>query len=265
MTMPVLFLSHGGGPLPLLGDPGHQPMLDAFADIRQSLPNPKTILLISAHWEAESFTLYDSQDPGLLYDYYNFPPESYEISYPTKGNPALAHQLADDLKAAGFDIDLEGERGFDHGMFVPLKLLWPDADIPTIQLSLRQDMDPAAHLALGEALQTCRRDGVMVIGSGFTFHNLDAMFKDRSPESRQQANAFADWLGDLLCGEEASPEHRHAGLESWSAAPGARFCHPREEHLLPLHVCLGAANNKAAAQQWRMQLMHYPAQCFLWA
>ncbi len=245
----IVFLSHGGGPLPLLGDPGHAPLVQALQDMAARLPRPKAILVISAHWEEARPTLTAAAAPELLYDYYGFPPESYAIRYPCPGAPALAQQLHSVLQGADLAPALDPQRGLDHGVFVPLKILYPQADIPCLQLSLLRSLDPAAHLQMGQALRNADLRDVLVIGSGFSFHNMRAFFSPDTPETRAMNLAFEAWLQDT-CGNPAlSPAQRRNRLLHWEQAPHARYCHPREEHLLPLLVCQGLAEGPCVEQR----------------
>jgi aromatic ring-opening dioxygenase catalytic subunit (LigB family) len=191
--------------------------------------------VISAHWEERVPTVMTSSAPPMFYDYYGFPAASYQIKWPAPGDPALAKRVQDLLGAAGFQSATDSERGFDHGTFVPLKLTYPDAEIPTVQLSLKAGLDPAEHLAIGRALAPLRDEGVFIIGSGMTFHNLRAF---RDPRSQPVAETFDAWLRDAATAEAAERD-RH--LVEWAGAPAARAAHPREEHLIPLMVVAGAA------------------------
>lgn len=238
----VLFISHGGGPMPLLGDPGHREMVDRLTELADELQKPSAILVISAHWEASVPTITSSANPQLIYDYYGFPPEAYAIEYPCPGEPRLANQVCRVLEQAGIPARLDDQRGFDHGLFVPLKLMYPEADIPCIQLSLVDSLDAGVHLAIGRALQALEYDNLMVIGSGFSFHNMRAFFSAETPEIRARNEAFEDWLEETCTDTNLRESERAERLADWDQAPHARFCHPREEHLLPLHVCYGLAN-----------------------
>jgi aromatic ring-opening dioxygenase catalytic subunit (LigB family) len=173
----------------------------------------------------------------MYYDYYGFPPESYQIQWPAPGNPRLASRVQELLRAAGFRTAADPNRGFDHGTFVPLKLAYPDADVPTVQLSLMRELDPEEHIAMGRALAPLREEGVFIIGSGMTFHNL-RLLRDRGANASSEA--FDWWLRETAT---LDPEERDRGLAQWSRAPSARLAHPREEHLLPLMVVAGAAGN----------------------
>ncbi len=238
--MPVAFLPHGGGPWPFV-DLGftNKEEFDGLAGYLRnvrSLPKtpPKALLVVSAHWEESVPTLMTSARPPMLYDYYGFPPASYEVQWPAPGDPALASRVRELLGAAGFPTGSDPRRGFDHGTFVPLKLTYPDADVPTVQLSLQRGLDPAAHLAMGRALAPLRDEGVFIVGSGMTYHNLRAF----GPRSAPVAEAFDAWLREAAT---ADPAQRDQLLTEWSHAPMARAAHPREEHLLPLRVIAGAA------------------------
>ncbi|MGR9037311.1 MAG: DODA-type extradiol aromatic ring-opening family dioxygenase [Gammaproteobacteria bacterium] len=262
-TGTVIYLSHGGGPLPLLGDPGHQEMLSVFAKMSAFLNKPSSILVISAHWEENQPTITSGSFPGLIYDYYGFPKESYAIGYPAPGNPSLAHKIFSLLQNQGIAARLDDQRGFDHGLFVPLKIFYPDAGIPCVQLSLVNSLQPDEHIRLGKALAELSADNVMIIGSGFSFHNLKAFFAPTTQEAKAMNKAFEQWLVDTCSSpllDKAEREHR---LVNWLSAPGARYCHPREEHLLPLHVCYGAAGS-AARHVFRFEVMGKMASAFLW-
>lgn len=264
MQQPVLFVSHGGGPLPLLGDPGHAEMLRAFASIRtvlHDLPAPRALLYISAHWESEPVGLTAAPDPGLYYDYYGFPDASYQIQYPVKGSLPVCREIADVLKDAGINVMPDEQRGLDHGVFVPGLLLYPQADIPTLQLSLHPSLDPQFHLSVGRALRVLRDEGVLIIGSGFSFHNMRAFFGPADLAVDKANLDFECWLQETV--ELSDTDQREQRMLEWSAAPGARLSHPREEHLLPLHVCLAAAA-APASQQWHFSVLGRQGSCYLW-
>jgi aromatic ring-opening dioxygenase catalytic subunit (LigB family) len=241
MRMPVVYIPHGGGPWPFVEMGLSKQDVDTLAGylrgLRTDLPAPKALLVISAHWEADVPTVMTAAQPPMLYDYYGFPPASYEIQWPAPGSPDLAARVRSLLDAAGIASAEDSTRGFDHGTFIPLKLTYPDANIPTIQLSLNGSLDPATHIAIGRALAPLRDEGVLIIGSGMSFHNLRAIF-GRDPKSAAMSDAFDAWLGETVTGDAAS---RDARLTEWTKAPAARACHPREEHLLPLMVIAGAA------------------------
>lgn len=260
----ILYISHGGGPMPLLGDPDHREMVDRLVEIAGKLKKPSAILVISAHWEASVPTITAGNSPALIYDYYGFPPESYQIQYPAPGEPELAASIHKTLETAGIKARLDEQRGFDHGLFVPLKLMYPQADIPCVQLSLVDSLDPEAHLEMGRALRALDYENLLVIGSGFSFHNMRAFFAPETEEIKAANQGFEDWLEETAASELLTEEERYARLLHWEKAPYARFCHPREEHLLPLHVCYGmagrACDEHIAARILRKQsgLFHWP-------
>jgi len=263
LTPKVLFLSHGGGPLPLLGDAAHADMLTLIEHIRQRIEKPQAIILVSAHWEESVATLTSGANPPLFYDYYGFPPESYELTYPAPGNPMLAEKIHASLQAAGIEASLDSARGFDHGLFVPLKLLLPDADVPCVELSLLSSLDAAQHILLGRALAEHAGKDALVVGSGFTFHNMHAFFASPPEQANTLNRAFDTWLTETLCSAELSEQQREQRLIAWERAPGARFCHPREEHLLPLHVCYGAAGGPPI-EAWSIEVIGKRTGFFLW-
>lgn len=259
----ALFVSHGGGPLPLLGDPGHAEMVSCLRTIAQTIPRPSAIVVVSAHWEAPVATVTSGERPALIYDYSGFPPESYEIQYPCPGNPPLAHAIVERLREAGIAAAADDRRGFDHGLFVPLKLLYPEADIPCVQLSLIEGLDPEAHIALGRALQPLADPSLLLIGTGFTFHNMRAFFATDTEQSRTANRAFEQWLVDTCCSGTISEEERIRRLIEWESAPYARYCQPREEHLMPLHVCYGFAG-AACSKAYRLKILNKETSMFLW-
>jgi 4,5-DOPA dioxygenase extradiol len=240
----VVYFSHGGGPLPILGDPGHKAMVDFMRHLPSQLGNPDAILVISAHWEEKEATLLGGKTPPMFYDYYGFPAKAYEITYPAPGSPDLADRIADLLDQHGIPSRIDAKRGFDHGLFIPLKLMYPQADIPSLQLSLLRGLDPAAHIALGKALRALMQENILVIGSGFSFHNM-GVFSWQGTDAPDPANdAFQNWLIETCTGGMPQSE-REGRLVEWDKAPAARYCHPREEHLMPLHVCFGLADGPA--------------------
>lgn len=237
----VLCIPHGGGPLPLMGDPSHSKMVEYLRGTEDALGRPEAIVVVSAHWECDRPSLTAGASPELIYDYGGFPPETYQLSYPAPGSPGLASDIATMLTTAGFDPQLDPDRGFDHGVFVPLLLMYPDATIPVIQLSMLSSLDPDAHITMGEALAPLADRNVLVLGSGFTFHNMNAFGSGSDQAGADPENeAFEQWLVETCTSRALTENERRDRLVNWNEAPGARWCHPREEHLLPLHVCYGA-------------------------
>lgn len=239
--LPTVFLPHGGGPWPFVevgfGDPAENDALRRYLEGVRAVPKtaPKALLVISAHWEERVPTVMTSPKPPLYFDYYGFPEESYRLTWPAPGEPTLAARVQDLLGKAGFKTASDAQRGFDHGTFVPLKLAYPNADLPTVQLSLKVGLDPAEHLAMGRALAPLRDEGVFIVGSGMTFHNMRGFM---NPQALPLSEQFDAWLRQTAT--LPGPE-RSARLRAWAQAPQARTCHPREEHLLPLMVVVGAA------------------------
>lgn len=262
-TMPVVYVAHGGGPLPLLGDPEHQELTKYLKQFASRFEAPKAILVITAHWESDPVRVTANPSPTMLFDYYGFPPESYQFSYPAAGDPALAKQIVDALLSDGIDAELDLQRGFDHGTFVPLMLMYPHAKIPVVQMSLCAGLNPSQHIAIGKALTNLPSQGILVVGSGLSFHNMRAFFSADSSKT-QRSRVFDKWLIDTLCLPELSPAERFSRLASWDKAPEARFCHPREEHLLPLHVCTGVATGTAATHDFSAMLFGTAVSGFLW-
>jgi aromatic ring-opening dioxygenase catalytic subunit (LigB family) len=214
----------------------------SLVDIRRQVGiRPKAVLVVSGHWEAQDFLLSSGAAPGMIYDYGGFPPHTYQISYPAPGEPALARHAAQLLEAAGFEAGLDPARGFDHGTFSMLYPIYPQADMPVVQLSVRQDLDPLAHIDAGRALAPLRDEGVLIVGSGLSFHNL----RQFGPAGQAASHQFDDWLRHVLL--DLAPKERMDALLRWSEAPSARQAHPREDHLIPLMVALGAAQGEPAA------------------
>lgn len=259
----ILFLSHGGGPLPLLGDEGHTEMVACLQKITSKIPKPSAILVISAHWEETIPTITSGAQPPLIYDYYGFPAESYSIEYPCAGEPILAQKTYEVLTNAGIEARLDEQSGFDHGLFVPLKIMYSLADIPCIQLSLVKSLDPLTHINMGKALQGLNWDNLLVIGSGFSFHNMRAFFAPETKESKEQNISFDNWLVDTCSNPFIDEKERNKRLAQWEKAPFARYCHPREEHLLPLHVCYGVAGT-CCSEYFQLQILHKQSSMYLW-
>jgi len=243
-TLPTYFISHGGGPWPWIPR-----MREMFAPLETSLKQmvadfgeaPKAILMISGHWEEDDVGIMGASRPPMLYDYYGFPPETYEITYGAPGAPDLAARTQQLLAAKNIPAKIDTARGFDHGLFAPMAVMYPEADMPIFQVSMLKSYDPEAHLAIGRALRPLRDEGVMIIGSGLSFHNLRLMRGDpRGPAASAQFDA---WLYEAMM---AAPEARRDAVLHWDQAPAARLAHQEEDHLIPLFVALGAAEEAKA-------------------
>ncbi|MEO0400683.1 MAG: class III extradiol ring-cleavage dioxygenase [Pseudomonadota bacterium] len=240
--MTIMFFPHGGGPLPLMNHDGHANMIRFLQEFPNTVAKPDAIVVIGAHWEEPTVSITASPAPPMLYDYYGFPPETYEIKYSSPGAPALAGRIAELLRNAGVDSRLDKERGYDHSVFVPLMLMYPDADIPCIEISLHDSLDAEMHVRIGKALSSLRSENILVLGSGFSFHNMRVMLSKRGDAVDPHNEAFEDWLAETLQSPDLDNAERERRLINWEeSAPHARYCHPREEHLLPLQVCYGMA------------------------
>lgn len=238
MRQPSFFIPHGGGPCFFMDDPrGVWTGMGAFLhSLPSTLPEaPRAILVVSGHWETDGFAFTGAERPTLIYDYYNFPPQTYALRYDAPGAPALASRAATLLSQAGLKAAVDPARGLDHGVFVPLKVALPEADIPVVEMSVDRNLDPALHLAAGRALGVLRDEGVVILGSGMSFHNMRGY---GDPHFTEPSQAFDTWLTDAIVLDGPA---RADALEDWEAAPAARLSHPEAEHLLPLMVAAGAA------------------------
>ncbi|MEJ1960584.1 MAG: class III extradiol ring-cleavage dioxygenase [Gammaproteobacteria bacterium] len=250
MKLPTLFISHGGGPWPFMND-----RIEDFAGtftylqgLPATLPEPPAaVLSVSGHWEEPQFTVATSEHPPMVYDYYGFPEHTYRIKYPAPGSRAVASRVAQLLGAAGIPINQDAERGFDHGTFVPLAVMYPQAQVPVVSLSLRSNLSASEHLRMGAALAPLRDEGVLIVGSGLSYHNLRAlrMAATAGPASDQ----FEAWLTAAV--SDPSPSSRAQKLSQWDQAPAARLAHPREDHLIPLMVAAGAAGESLGRLDFR--------------
>lgn len=259
----IIYICHGAGPLPLLGADGHEDMIHSLKEMASGLPKPDAVILISAHWEQPTPTITGGAWPPLFYDYYGFPEQAYKIEYPAPGNPELAREIHSRFLEHGMTPVMDNDRGFDHGLFVPLKIMYPEADIPCIQISLLNNLDPAAHILTGEALAGLPLAKTLVIGSGFSFHNMQAFFTPSTPESQTKNESFELWLRETCTDTTLTETERKDRLTNWTSAPSARYCHPREEHLLPLHVCYGIAG-RPAEQCVEMTVIGKKTSAFIW-
>ena len=241
---PSLFIPHGGGPCFFMewtmGPPDTwDRMADWLRGFAATLPKrPAAVVVISGHWEESVFAVTSAARPPLIYDYYGFPEHTYDLTYPAPGSPALAHRIVAMLTRAGLPSHADDQRGFDHGVFIPFKLMFPDADIPIVQVSLHTNLDPALHLEVGHALAPLRKEGVLIVGSGMSYHNMRG-FGD--PRSRPDSDVFDTWLTSAVAQTDAGS--RNEALRNWASAPAARVAHPREEHLIPLMVVAGASSD----------------------
>lgn len=255
-----IFLSHGPGPLFCL-EPGgtrgadkNSPAAETFRTMASRWPKPDAIVIISAHWETKKgqpLRVTSNAQPGLIYDYYGFPEESYKLTYPAPGSPELANEIVSLLKADNIDCVADDERGFDHGVFIPLLLLYPQADIPVVALSLSGNLDPEFHVRVGTALSSLSAKKVLIIGSGEATHNMGDMdFGARPGFETPTTAAVNHWLTTTMTADNISPAQRREKLVNWEKdmAPFGRKAHPREEHFLPLHVAAGAARCQKAVE-----------------
>ncbi|KAH7081024.1 Extradiol ring-cleavage dioxygenase, class III enzyme, subunit B [Paraphoma chrysanthemicola] len=247
---PVISLSHGGGPMPLLGDPSHREITNS---LKTKVPKilklgtseaPKAIILVTAHWSTGKVTISSGSKHDLLYDYYGFPPESYEIKHNAPGSPEIADEVEKALKEAGIECEKDAERGWDHGVFVPMKLIDPSAKVPIVQLSVLASESPAQSYAIGQALASLRTQNIAIVGSGFaTFHNLRLMFSGAAstPDFKKQNTEWSEAVTDAALTSDV--EGRAGKFEDWRKWPNAYTMHPRggAEHFLPLIVAAGAA------------------------
>lgn len=246
--LPTYFISHGGGPWPWIKDqmPGDLSRLESSL---QAIPieldtDPRAVLVISGHWEEPEFTVQTNPNPPMLYDYGGFPEFTYHLSYPAPGAPAVAARVGELLGGAGITTRFDDQRGFDHGVFTPLFVAYPAADVPILQLSIKQGYDPAAHLATGRALAPLRDEGVLIVGSGLSYHNLRAF----GPAGAQASREFDHWLGATLI--DAPRDERTRLLLAWDQAPSARASHPTADHLIPLMVAVGAAEREQGVRTY---------------
>jgi len=241
MTLPSLFLSHGAPTLPLTDTPAR-----AFlSQIGRTLEKPKAILVVSAHWETETPAVNAVAHNETIHDFYGFPRALYDMKYPAPGAPELATEIAATLRAAGFDCAIDKQRGLDHGAWVPLLLMYPQADIPVLQLSVQPHLGPLHHLRVGLALASLRQKGVLIIGSGSFTHDLSE-FRGHGPNDAAPdwVNSFADWFHAALTKNQTS-----ALIDYRRQAPFAVKNHPTEEHLLPLYTAFGAAGDEVQAER----------------
>jgi aromatic ring-opening dioxygenase catalytic subunit (LigB family) len=250
MRLPTYFVSHGGGPWPWMDGPyrrQYDQLEASLSGIVSELgAKPRALLVISGHWEEDRFTVQAAEAPGMVYDYGGFPPHTYQIRYASPGAPDVARRVEALLGAAGIPAARDAQRGYDHGTFVPLYSMYPEADVPVLQLSIRSGYDPEQHLAVGRALAPLRDEGVLILASGLSYHNLRLF----GPGAKAPSEAFDAWLAQSLA---LPSRERTQALEEWDRAPAARVAHPREDHFIPLLVAAGAAESEAAERVYHEQ------------
>ena len=253
--LPAMFIPHGAGPCFFMDwTIGPADTWEPLAEFLRSFDHlvgsrPDAVVVVSGHHEGDVVEIGSCPRPPMLFDYYGFPDHTYELSYPAPGSPALAGRVGELLDAVGIDHRFDPDRGFDHGVFVPFLLMYPDAEIPVVQVSLRSDLDAYFHLGLGEALTPLRDEGVLIVGSGLSYHNMSAF---RTSHAVRDSRIFDDWL-DAAC--TAKPSTRQSKLANWDQAPAARAAHPRQEHLMPLMVVAGAARHDIGRTVFRDTVM----------
>jgi aromatic ring-opening dioxygenase catalytic subunit (LigB family) len=241
--LPTYFISHGGGPWPYIPE-----MRSMFRYLEASLirmvhdlrEEPRAVLVVSGHWTEPEPKITSNPQPPMVYDYSGFPPYTYQVQYPAPGDPVLAAQTQQLLRDAGFAASLDPAQGYDHGTFTPLVIMYPEANVPVIQLSLKAGYDPAEHLAMGRAIARLRDENVLIVGSGLSYHNMRAM----GPAGEHASKTFDAWLQQTLL--QSTGKARTQKLIEWANAPAARQAHPREDHLIPLLIAAGAAEDEPA-------------------
>jgi aromatic ring-opening dioxygenase catalytic subunit (LigB family) len=264
--LPTLYIPHGGGPCFFMdwtmgpADTWHkmeawlrQLGASIYSDHDQNQQHkPDAIVVFSAHWENDVVTINSSAQPPLYFDYYNFPPHTYELTYPAPGHPELASTIENLLSVASIPCRQDAKHGFDHGVFIPFLLIYPEADIPIVQVSLTTSLDPAEHIALGRALAPLREQNILLVGSGLSYHNMSALMDGPGSSASTESLAFDRWLS-AVC--EAAPQERNKSLAEWKSAPSAQQAHPREEHLIPLMVMAGAGGEDSGKTIFKDQVL----------
>jgi aromatic ring-opening dioxygenase catalytic subunit (LigB family) len=253
VRQPTFFISHGGGPWPWIPEMKIQftRTVNWLSGLPKTLPEkPKAILSVSGHWEESEFTVSTAKMPPMIYDYGGFPEHTYQIKYPAQGSPEFAKEVRALLTKAGIQNQEDPGHGFDHGTFVPLYLMYPNADIPVLSLSMKSNYDPQEHLDMGRALQPLRDQGVLIVGSGLSYHNMRGF---RTPGADSVSKQFGKWLADTVV--TPNPKDRDQRLLHWEDAPAARLAHPREDHLIPLMVVAGAAGEDPGYDEFTDHVM----------
>lgn len=260
--MPALFIPHGGGPCFFMDwDPKNEwdKMANYLRNIASRLPaQPKAVVMVSAHWIQSEVTVTSASHPEMIFDYHGFPAHTYELRYPAPGEPGLAEKLVHLLKTAGIQARTNETRGYDHGMFIPMLLMFPEANIPVIQMSLTKTLNPEEHIAIGQALESLRDEGVLIVGSGMSFHNMRGY---GDPRYGPISDIFDTWLTQSV---ESDPDTRNKLLAHWEDAPSASQCHPpeAEEHLIPLMVVSGAAGQDKGVKAFTDRVMQTTISAF---
>ncbi len=256
--LPSVYIPHGGGPWNVMEDDfgpdsgyaGLRRYLEALGQAYRT--RAKALLVVSAHWEEPRPTVHFGAKPGMLYDYGGFPDFTYSLTWPSPGSPELAARVAELLGQAGFATAREEKRGYDHGTFVPMMVAFPEASLPVAQLSLVSGLDPETHFRMGQALEPLRSEGVLIVCSGMSYHNMRG-FMSGDPRVEETSRVFDAWLSRTVA--LADPEARHKALVDWKKAPGALECHPRSEHLVPLFVAAGAGGSDPGRQDYSGRLL----------
>jgi len=258
----IIYFSHGGGPLPILDDPSHDKMIQFMKNLPCKIKRPDSIIVISAHWEEDIITIQSGSEPDIMYDYYGFPEAAYSIKYPCKGERDLALKIAGLFRKNGIVYRLDDNKPYDHGSYIPLKMMYPNADIPVLQISLHHNLDPSTHLNIGKALRPLLEENILIIGSGFSFHNMRQFDFDGKNIEDSLNNEFQNKLIEICCSEKDEKKKMEHFI-NWENIPGARYCHPREEHLLPLLVCVGLSKD-VGTKVFDNYILGKRATAFLW-
>ncbi|KAF2673659.1 Extradiol aromatic ring-opening dioxygenase [Microthyrium microscopicum] len=268
----VISLSHGGGPMPVLGDPGHAEIVKSLKNkvpklLRLGTPEaPRAIVLVTAHWSETKPTISNGEKHNLLYDYGGFPPEAYKLQYPAPGEPAVAKEVFDLFKSQGLGPRMDSTRGWDHGVFIPMLLIDPKHEIPIVQISVLSSEDPETHFTMGQALSKLRDSNVAIIGSGFaSIHNLRVMFSGEIKEPPFKA-LNEEWSKAVTAAAtEQDLKERSRKFTGWREWPGGKKMHPPQagEHFMPLIVCAGAGGD-GVAEHYKDAFMGLDVYSYYW-
>ncbi|KAF1952245.1 extradiol ring-cleavage dioxygenase [Byssothecium circinans] len=270
---PVICISHGGGPMPVLGDPSHAAITKSLQTRVPKIlklgteEQPRAIVLVTAHWSTNEVRISSAEKHDLYYDYGGFPDEAYSLRYDAKGSPEVAELIRVVLGEVGIKAQKDGSRGWDHGVFVPMMLINPAANIPIIQLSVLTSESPSQHYALGRALSKLRSQNIAIVGSGFaSLHNTRAMFsgQTKTPAFKQLHEEWSESILDAIQTEDV--EERGKKFEGWRGWKGAYEMHPRggAEHFLPLIVCAGAGGGKGKGKAYSDEFMGLQMWSYYW-